>query len=318
MTQRALLEVEALTKHFGQLVALDGLHMTIPEASTVGLLGPNGAGKTTTVNLLATFLRPTSGSFRLMGLRPPRDSARIRRLIGLVSQDVRLYEELTGEENCLFYARMHGIPRRQAKERIERLLKSVGMYRWKDTPVKQYSTGMKGRVRLARALVHDPPLLYLDEPTVGLDAVMKHTIWEDLLALKEQGKSMLLTTHDLREAELLCDEVILLHKGKTLTAGLLKDVRAAFFQRTLVQITLKAPPPSAESLERALEEKLEASGAKVAGRVVSFELPQGPEEVEVEALQEFLRAQGLRAEEWSIRRPSLEDIYLAHFGREEL
>lgn len=210
------IEIRELCKSFGSSVALDHLSLTIQRGEIFGLLGPNGSGKTTTMNLLSGLSKPTSGTVHILGYDVQRHMRQIRRILGAVPQETALYEELTAWTNLEFHADLFGIPRREKKHRIEAMLELVQLTERRHSRVKTFSGGMKRRLALARALLHDPQLLYLDEPTLGVDVQSRRALWDYIRALRDQGKTVLLTTNYLEEAQELCDRLAILDHGTVL------------------------------------------------------------------------------------------------------
>src|SRR5947209_9302625 len=195
------IEMIDLCKNFGKFRAVDHLTLTVQQGEVFGLLGPNGSGKTTTINMISGLSIPTSGEIRVMGYDVRRDIRQIRRLLGAVPQETALYEELSAWTNLNFHADLFGIPRKEKKERIIRVLKLVQLLDRKDSRVGTFSGGMKRRLALGRALLHEPQLVYLDEPTLGVDVQARRAIWDYILYLREQGKTVLITTNYLEEGK---------------------------------------------------------------------------------------------------------------------
>lgn len=208
------LEIKNLCKTFGKFTAIDGLNLTIQQGEIFGLLGPNGSGKTTTINMISGLSKPTSGEINVLGYDVRRDIRQIRRLLGAVPQETALYEELSAWTNLNFHADLFGIPRKEKKERITNILKLVQLLDRKDSRVGTFSGGMKRRLALGRALLHEPQLVYLDEPTLGVDVQARRAIWDYILNLREQGKTVLITTNYLEEAQCLCDRLAIIDHGK--------------------------------------------------------------------------------------------------------
>jgi len=207
--------VENLVKVFNGLKAVDGISFEVKEGELFGLLGPNGAGKTTTLNMLATLIRPTSGKAFVSGFDVLKERDKVRKSIGMVFQEPALDNYLTGRENLEFHGMMYGLKRREAKERVKEALKIVELEEFADKLVQTYSGGMKRRLEIARALVHQPRVLFLDEPTLGLDAQTRRRIWEYIKKLnKEKGVTIILTTHYMEEADFLADRVAIIDFGK--------------------------------------------------------------------------------------------------------
>lgn len=208
------LEIRDLCKTFGKFRAIDNLSLTIQQGEVFGLLGPNGSGKTTTINMISGLSVPTSGEVRVMGYDVRRDIRQIRRILGAVPQETALYEELSAWTNLNFHADLFGIPRKEKKERITNVLKLVQLLDRKDSRVGTFSGGMKRRLALGRALLHEPQLIYLDEPTLGVDVQARRAIWDYIIHLREQGKTVLITTNYLEEAQVLCDRLAIIDHGK--------------------------------------------------------------------------------------------------------
>lgn len=222
-----MIDAENLSRKFGDVTAVDSLTFHIGEGEVFGLLGPNGAGKTTTVRMLCCLIAKTSGEGRIAGyeIGNEADSLKIRQMIGLIPESVGLYNELSTYRNLDFYARLYGRSEQQRKESIERLLKLLGLWEKRDKPVGTFSKGMKQKVAIARALVHDPEILFLDEPTANLDPEAAKTVRDFILKLKKEEKTIFLNTHNLDEAQKLCDRIGILktHLLRTGTPGDLKE-----------------------------------------------------------------------------------------------
>ncbi|MBV9323431.1 MAG: ATP-binding cassette domain-containing protein [Chloroflexi bacterium] len=207
------IELHKLTKRFGTLTALDKLSMSVRRGEIFGLLGPNGSGKTTIINILSGLSRPTEGQAFVFGFDISRDPRAVRSLLGTVPQETALYEELTAEANMEFHAELYNVPARERAVRIDKLLDLVQLTERRNSRVSTFSGGMKRRLALARALLHDPELLYLDEPTLGVDVQSRRALWDYILGLKQQGKTVLLTTNYLEEANALGDRLAILDHG---------------------------------------------------------------------------------------------------------
>ena len=208
------IEMVDLCKSFGSLRAVDHLSLTVERGEIFGLLGPNGSGKTTIINMISGLSTATSGDVRVMGYDVPRQARQMRRLLGAVPQETALYEELTAWVNMEFHADLFGIPKSEKKERITRLLELVQLLDRKDSHVGTFSGGMKRRLALVRALLHDPEPIYLDEPTLGVDVQARRAIWDYVLSLRDQGKTILITTNYLEEAQVLCGRLAIIDHGK--------------------------------------------------------------------------------------------------------
>lgn len=207
-------ETTMLCKQFGAFQAVDHLSLTVRQGEVFGLLGPNGSGKTTTINMISGLSVPTSGTVKVLGYDVHHNPRQVRQLLGAVPQETALYEELTAWDNMDFHADLFRIPRREKKERITKMLALVQLTDRKNSRVSTFSGGMKRRLALGRALLHDPHLVYLDEPTLGVDVQARRAIWNYILSLRDQGKTVLITTNYLEEAQALCDRLAIIDHGK--------------------------------------------------------------------------------------------------------
>ena len=231
-----MIEVNNLTKKFNEATTLNGVSFQVNEGEVFAYLGPNGAGKTTTVNILATLLTPTSGKVVVDGYDITKDGMEIRRLIGYLPEDFGLYPSLTVYENLDFAAGLYRISKSERKERIRELLEFFGLWEKRDVLASTLSKGMKRKVGIARAMINDPKILFLDEPTSGLDPGMAREVLKLLLRLKEERKTILMTTHLLARAEQVCDSIALINKGKILRTGKVSDIKAELKSPTLEDV----------------------------------------------------------------------------------
>jgi ABC-2 type transport system ATP-binding protein len=220
VNMESMIEVHDLVKAFGSFTAVDHICFNVPEGGIRAFLGPNGAGKTTTIKMLTTVLQPTSGRIRIAGHDPVRQPMLVRRAFGIVFQDPSLDDELTALENLALHAALYGVHRKEQGQRIETLLGFVGLWKRRNDYVKQYSGGMKRRLEIARAFLHQPRLLFLDEPTLGLDPQTRSHIWEFVKGLaKEQSVTVFFTTHAMEEAERVADDITVIDHGKIVAQG---------------------------------------------------------------------------------------------------
>jgi ABC-2 type transport system ATP-binding protein len=220
-----------LTRRFGEVVAADRVNMSVDAGETFGLLGPNGAGKTTVIKMLTTLLPPSSGSAEIAGLDIKSQANSVRRVIGYVPQMISVDGELTGYENLRVFARLYDVPRAEQRDRIEEALDLMGLSDVGSRLVRQYSGGMIRRLEIAEAMLHRPPLLFLDEPTVGLDPIGRETVWERIDELKADfGTTIFLTTHYMDEAEQLCGRVAIMHLGRIAAIGTPRELEATLNQ----------------------------------------------------------------------------------------
>jgi lipooligosaccharide transport system ATP-binding protein len=225
----------ALVKRFGTFEAVRGVDFEVAERECFGFLGPNGAGKTTTMRMIATTLPPTEGELTVLG-RPVARGREIRRRMGMVPQENNLEEDLSVRENLVVYARYFGIPARVSRPRADELLAFVALEDKKDWLIPKLSGGMKRRLLVARALMNEPELLILDEPTTGLDPQARHLVWEKLRSLRRQGVTLTLTTHYMEEAAQLCDRLVIMHEGRILVEGAPRDLVARESSPQVVEV----------------------------------------------------------------------------------
>jgi daunorubicin resistance ABC transporter ATP-binding subunit len=228
----AAIETVHLVKRFGEITAVDDLSLTVEAGEIFGLVGPNGSGKTTTVNII-------SGLVRVMGFDIRTEARRVRQILGSVPQETALYEELSAWANLDFHADLFGVPGREKKARIEKMLELVGLIDRRQSPVRTYSGGMKRRLALARALLHDPQLIYLDEPTLGVDIQSRRAIWDYILALREQGKTVLITTNYLEEAQELCGRIAIIDHGRLVALDTPAELKRMFGGSVVEMETLR-------------------------------------------------------------------------------
>ena len=301
----ALVHARALTKRFGALVAVDGIDFDVERGQAFGFLGPNGAGKTSTMRMIACVSPLTSGTLSVFGMDPVRDGHRIRARLGVVAQADTLDQELRVGENLLSYARYFDIPWRVAQQRTKELLDFVQLGDRADSAVEPLSGGMKRRLAIARALISEPDLLLLDEPTTGLDPQARHMVWDRLYRLKQRGVSIVLTTHYMDEAEQLCDRLVVMDKAKIVAQGSPRELIDQYSTREVLE--LRFPIDRQPSLDGKLD--------GVASRVEML-----PDRVllytdDGEAAAAAVHRQGLEPESTLVRRSTLEDVFLHLTGR---
>jgi ABC-2 type transport system ATP-binding protein len=228
----AILELEGLTRRFSTIVAVNDLTLAIERGEMFALLGPNGAGKSTTIKMLTTLLPPSSGRARVDGLDVVRHASAVRRLIGYVPQMLSADGTLTGRENLAVFARLYDVPRRERKPRVAEALSFMGLMDAADRPVRQYSGGMIRRLEIAQSMIHNPRVLFLDEPTVGLDPGARRAVWEHIEELRDRtGATIVLTTHQMEEADLLCERVAIMHQGVLVALGTPAELKASIGKR---------------------------------------------------------------------------------------
>jgi ABC-2 type transport system ATP-binding protein len=299
-----MIETESLTKKFEGLTAVDGVTFRVEEGEVFGFLGPNGAGKTTTVRMLCCLISKTSGTARIAGydVGNGTDSLKIRRLIGLVPENVGLYEGLTAYDNLDFYGKLYDRTESQRKERITTLLKMLELWEKRDVPVATFSKGMKQKLAIALALVHDPQILFMDEPTANLDPEAAKTVRDFILDLKKQKKTIFLNTHNLDEAQRICDRIAILNT--TLRAiGTPEELEQSVQERVTV---IQLEQPNAAVLD-ALK-KLDLGDVSAEGNKLTVSVAD-PEKENATILDAVFRAGG-RIQSVNVVGSTLEDAYL--------
>ncbi len=227
------IEIRGLTKRFEDKTAVDGLSLSVEDGELFGLLGPNGAGKTVTIKTLCGILRPTSGTATINGYDASKNPDRVHAMIGLCPQEPAYYSYLTGRENIELFGAFHGVPKRELRERTARLIESVGLSADADRRAGKYSGGMIRRVSLAMALVHDPAVAFLDEPTVAMDPQSRHATWDIIRDLKRRRKTVVLTSHYIEEVEALADRVGIIDTGKLIALGTPEELKSRHGAATL-------------------------------------------------------------------------------------
>jgi len=241
-------------RHKKEISAVVDLSFEVAQGELFGMLGPNGAGKTTTIKILTTLLRPTSGKVSVAGLDVARDAAKIRPLIGFAFGGERgLYYRLNGRDNLRYFAELYRLPPRKINTRVEELLELVRLRERADERVEGYSRGMKQRLHLARTLLHDPNILFLDEPTIGLDPVGARELRETIRQLHERGKTILLTTHYMFEADALCDRIVVIGKGRLLASGTPRELKSLVRDQSVVELEVFGATPELIDRLRALD-----------------------------------------------------------------
>jgi ABC-2 type transport system ATP-binding protein len=304
------IRVDALTKVFDGVTAVDGVSFRVAAGELFGLLGPNGAGKTTTVNMLSTLLAPTSGSASVAGFDVVREKDRVRRSIGVVFQEPALDGKLTGRENLDFHAMMYGIGKAERRRRIDDVLGLVELEEKAKTLVENYSGGMKRRLEIARGLIHKPEVLFLDEPTLGLDAQTRRNIWDYVRRLnREGGVTVVLTTHYMEEADFLCGRVAIMDHGRFVAMDApsrLKDVLGGDVVSLEIEGDSTAFAAAVQSFDW-------VRTSKIVDDVFALTMERG--ERRIPELIQTAQAAGVAVRCVHLRKPSLEDVFLHYTGR---
>ncbi len=300
------IEMQDLCKSFGTFQAIDHLSLTVRQGEIFGLLGPNGSGKTTTINMISGLSVPTSGSVRVMGYDVSKDSRRIRQLLGSMPQETALYEELSAWANMDFHADLFGIPRKEKKARITRLLELVQLLDRKDSRVGTFSGGMKRRLALARALLHEPQLIYLDEPTLGVDVQSRRAIWDYILSQRDQGRTVLITTNYLEEAQAICERIAIIDHGKLVAVDTPDHLKQTYGGSVIEVDTLQPSRAVAQlrAIEGITDVAQEGTHLKITTRGMHNIAPQIINVLSQES----------EIKDISIREPNLDEIFLRLTG----
>jgi ABC-2 type transport system ATP-binding protein len=306
-----MLQVSNLKKSYGNVVAVNGVSLRAGAGETIGLLGPNGAGKTTTVSIIAGLVRPDSGSVKIEGRPLAGDTDPVKRRIGLVPQDLALFDELTAQANLQLFAALYDLDGAAAKRAIGQSLELVGLLDRAHDRVKDYSGGMKRRLNLAAALLHDPQILLLDEPTVGVDPQSRNAIFDNLEVLKGRGKTLLYTTHYMEEAERLCDRVVIIDHGKVVADDTLPGLYRLLPVTNLLVIELDNAQnglrlSELQALPGVHSAKIEAGTLRVGVRDLATETPR---------VLQWLVERGHVYHHVTSERADLETVFLTLTGR---
>ncbi len=299
----AVISARGLSKRFGDLVAVDGIDFDIAKGESFGFLGPNGAGKTSTMRMIACMSPKTAGTLRVLGMDPETDGPAIRGRIGLVPQEDSLDLQLTVLDNLMIYGRYFDLPKRVIRERAERLLAFAELSERAHDTVEPLSGGMKRRLTIARALVSEPSLLILDEPTTGLDPQARHLLWDRLYRLKSEGVTLVITTHYMDEAEQLCDRLVVMDKGRIAASGPPPALIDRYSTREVLELRFLGTDPPGDALS-GIGERIEVLPDRV---LIYADDGDG-------AMSE-VTDRGVEPSAWLVRRSSLEDVFLSLTGR---
>ena len=299
-----VIRTEGLTKRFGKLLAVDRLDIEVREGEVFGFLGPNGAGKTTTLRLLCALIAPTSGTAEVAGMRVGRDDARIRASVGILTEHPGMYERLSAQENLAFFAALYGLDAATTRSQVERYLRLMGLWERRTEAVATFSRGMKQKMAIARAALHEPRVLFLDEPTTGLDPDAARTVREFILALRREGRTVFLCTHNLDEADRLCDRIAFFRR-RVIRIAVPDELRAELYGRTTEIRVMPSPDPSH------LERVRATAGVSEAWLENGSILVRSADPLRVNpALVRTLVDGGAEVAFVTERRASLEDVYL--------
>jgi lipooligosaccharide transport system ATP-binding protein len=298
-----LIEAKGLTKRFGDFTAVDGIDFAVARGETFGFLGPNGAGKSSTMRMIGAVSPSSGGSLRVLGRDPAHDGPAIRERLGVVPQEDNLDLELNVAENLLVYGRFFGLPKDLIRRRTDELLEFVQLAERRDSRVDALSGGMKRRLTIARALVNEPELMLLDEPTTGLDPQARHALWDRLYRLKQRGVTLVLTTHYMDEAEQLCDRLVIMDRARIVAEGSPRELISSFVEREVVELRF--------ATQKGVVSRLEGLGKRL--EVLADRILIGTDDGD--ATLDAVHGRGLEPESVLVRRATLEDVFLSLTGR---
>ena len=306
------IDVKNIAKTYGKFVAVKGLTFDVEEGEIFGLLGPNGAGKSTLIRMLVTLLPPTSGTALVGGFDIIKQSDEVRRAIGVIPQAMTSDLELSVEENLLIYAKLYGVPRETRQRLIPELLESVELLQWKDKQVKNLSGGMRRRVEIARGLVHEPRVFFLDEPTTGLDPVSRTAVWEMLQRIKaSRNLTVLITTHYMDEADKLCDRIAIVDHGKLVALDSPLMLKASIPGKNVLEASFSNAPPDWQARLATLPFVDKVDGQ---GHVYRIASSNGPGTTL--ALMDAAASAGVAVQSLSVQSTTLDDVFVHYTGHE--
>ncbi len=305
-------EVEKLTKCFGDFCAVKELSFKVSHGEVFGLLGPNGAGKSTLIRMLTTLVPPTAGTARIFGYDIIHSANQVRQSIGVIPQAMTSDMDLSAEENMTIFAKLYGIPREKRRHTIRELLAAVDLSQWADKPVKMFSGGMRRRLEIARGLVHEPKIFFLDEPTTGLDPVSRVAVWEMLSKLKrERDLTILVTTHYMDEADKLCDRIAIIDHGKLVALDSPLKLKASIPGKNVLEVSFSDVPPGWTEVLQGLPEVAEVKAVDHVFRISSHNGPRTTIE-----LMEAARRAGVSVTSLSVQSTTLDDVFVHYTGHQ--
>jgi ABC-2 type transport system ATP-binding protein len=305
------IDVRQIIKRFGEFTAVKGISFTVEEGEIFGLLGPNGAGKSTLIRILTTLLTPSAGTAVVNGFDVVREADGVRRSIGVIPQAMTSDVELSVEENLLIYAKLYGVPREKRIRLMAELLDAVELTQWRDKQVKHLSGGMRRRVEIARGLIHEPRVFFLDEPTTGLDPVSRVAVWEMLQKIKaHRDLTVLITTHYMDEADKLCDRIAIVDHGQLMALDSPLKLKASIPGKNVLEASFSTVP---EGWDTALGALPEVEGVTSHDHVFRLASTNGP--ATTLALMELAGRRGVTIQSLAVQSTSLDDVFVHYTGR---
>ena len=306
------IEVENISKCFGEFCAVNALSFAVEEGEIVGLLGPNGAGKSTLIRMLTTLLTPTSGSARVDGFHVVQQASQVRKAIGVIPQAMTSDLDLSAKENMHIFAKLYGVPRERRNRIVRELLEIVELTNWADRPFKNLSGGMRRRLEIARGLVHEPKIFFLDEPTTGLDPVSRVAVWDMLVRLKgERDLTILMTTHYMDEADKLCDRIAIVDHGKLVALDSPLKLKASIPGNNILEVSFSRVP---ENWLQSLEVLPEVQSVKPKDGIFRIASNNGAKTTV--ALMEAARGAGIEISSLKVQSTTLDDVFVHFTGRQ--
>jgi ABC-2 type transport system ATP-binding protein len=304
------IDVQNIVKTFGDFTAVKGISFQVEAGEIFGLLGPNGAGKSTLIRMMTTLIPPTSGTAVVGGFDIARQSDDVRRAIGVIPQAMTSDLELSVEENLIIFAKLYGVPRDKRRRLIDQLLEAVELTQWRDKPVRMLSGGMRRRVEIARGLVHEPRVFFLDEPTTGLDPVSRVHVWELLKRVKEQRElTVLITTHYMDEADKLCDRIAIVDHGQLVALGSPLTLKASIPGRNFLEVSFSAVPDAWSARLSSLPHVEDVTNE---GHVFRLASDNGP--ITTTALMGAAAEAGIAVQSLSVHGTTLDDVFVHYTG----
>jgi ABC-2 type transport system ATP-binding protein len=305
------IDVRNIVKRFGTFEAVKGISFQVPAGEIFGLLGPNGAGKSTLIRMLTTLLPPTAGTALIHGFDVSQRADDVRKVIGVIPQAMTSDLELSVEENLIIYAKLYGVPRDRRKRLIDDLLQSVELTQWRDKQVRNLSGGMRRRVEIARGLVHEPKIFFLDEPTTGLDPVSRVHVWEMLQRIKsERDLTVLITTHYMDEADKLCDRIAIVDHGELKALDSPMKLKASVPGRNVLEASFSSPPAGWSDVLRALPDVEDVTGHDNVFRVATGNGPST-----TMAMLQTAASHAVAVESLAVQSTTLDDVFVYYTGR---
>src|SRR6185437_13567172 len=306
------IEVENLSKRFGDFVAVNAINFSVEHGEVFGLLGPNGAGKSTLIRMLTTLVPPSSGTARVNGFDILLDPNGVRQSIGVIPQAMTSDLDLSAEENMSIFAKLYGIPREKRQRTIRQLLRDVDLEKWADKPVKMFSGGMRRRLEIARGLVHEPKIFFLDEPTTGLDPVSRVAVWDMLARLKrERDLTILVTTHYMDDADKLCDRIAIVDHGKLAALDSPLKLKTSIPGKNVLEVSFSDVPPDWSETLAALPEVAEVKAHENVFRISSNNGPRT-----TVAVMEAAREAKTTVQSLSVQSTTLDDVFVHYTGHQ--